>query len=53
MKTPKGFVRIQAAAKVLGLTRQTVHEWVKDGRIKSKKVGKARLIPLTEVGRFQ
>lgn len=52
-KIPKGFMRIQDAARVLGLTRQTIHEWVRDERIKSKKMGKARLIPISEVQRFQ
>lgn len=53
MKVPKGFVTIQEAAKRLGLTRETVHRWIKVKKLSSKKPGKQRIIPLSEVEKFQ
>jgi excisionase family DNA binding protein len=43
---PDGF------ARHLGLGRTTVYAMVKDGRLRSVKVGRRRLIPATEVERL-
>jgi len=41
------------AANELGVTRQTVHRWVKDGTLEAEKVGGNILIEQEEVLRFQ
>lgn len=45
-------VRPAAAAEMLGLCRDTVYELMRSGRLRSVKVGRARLIPLTAIAQF-
>lgn len=48
----KRFVRVQDVATVLGLSTKTVWRHVQSGLIASVRVGRARLIPSTEIDRI-
>jgi excisionase family DNA binding protein len=39
-------------ARLLSLSRATIHALIKTGELRSRKVGKARLVPATEIARF-
>ncbi len=52
-KPPKGCYRFQDAADALGLERRTLLAWSKRGMIKTRKIGKFRFVPISEVERFQ
>lgn len=41
-----------AAAVRLGLSRSTTYRLIKEGHLRSLKVGRRRLIPTDEIGRF-
>ena len=45
-------VGIEEAAEMLGVGRSSVFGLVKDGLLRSIKIGKRRLIPLTELRAF-
>jgi excisionase family DNA binding protein len=45
-------VRPAKAAEMLGVCRDTVYELMRSGRLRSVKVGRARLIPLAAIGQF-
>lgn len=45
-------LRVGDAARKLGLSRATVTRMIGDGRIASTKVGRARLVPASEVDRL-
>lgn len=45
-------VKVSELAKMLSVTRQTIYNRVKDGSIKSIKIGKAIRIPEEEVDRI-
>lgn len=53
LKTPKGCFRFDEAARRLGLSYKGLYLWVKSGKIKSRKPGKERFIPASEVERIQ
>lgn len=35
------------AAQVVGVSRQTIYNWLNDGRLASTKIGRSRRIPAT------
>jgi len=45
-------VRVEEAAEILGIGRSMLFLLLKDGRLKSVKIGKRRLIPLLELEAF-
>lgn len=45
-------VKVSELAKLLSVTRQTIYNRVKDGSIKSIKIGKAIRIPEEEIDRI-
>jgi len=53
LKTPRGYMKIQDAAKILGLARETLHRWVKEKKIKAEKRGKWRFVLISDIAKFQ
>ncbi len=47
------FVNQKRAAKILGVTRMTIWQWIKDGKIQAVIVGGLRMIPQSEVERLK
>ena len=47
-----GALRPDAAARWLGLSRDSIERLIRAGRLRSFKVGSARLISLSELRRF-
>lgn len=45
-------VRPATAAEMLGVCRDTIYVLMRSGRLRSVKVGRARLIPLAAIGEF-
>jgi len=45
-------VRVEEAAEILGIGRSMLFLLLKEGRLKSVKIGKRRLIPLLELEAF-
>jgi len=53
MNEPKPMAyRPDDAAVVLGLGRTTTYALIRDGQLRSIKVGRRRLIPVSEIKRF-
>lgn len=52
MKTPKGFVTIDEAFKLLGVARSTLFEMVKKKEIKSLKIKRWRFVSKAEIERY-
>ena len=46
------YYTIEELAEKLKVTRQAIHNWIKDGRIDSIKIGRARRIPAAAVERL-
>lgn len=46
------FCRVDEVASLLGVTEQTVRNWIKDGKIKAQRFGRPHLIPISEVARL-
>jgi excisionase family DNA binding protein len=46
------FYTIEEIATKLKVTRQTIHNWIRDGRLASIKVGRARRIPASAFEQF-
>jgi len=46
------FVNQKRAAEILGITRMTIWQWIKDGKIQAVIVGGLRMIPQSEVERL-
>lgn len=49
--TPKS-VRPAEAARLLGVCRDTVYVLMRSGQLRSRKVGRARLIPMSAIDDF-
>lgn len=47
------FVNQTRAAKILGISRMTLWQWLKDGKIQAVLVGGLRMIPQSEVERLK
>ncbi|BDU70254.1 hypothetical protein GETHOR_23550 [Geothrix oryzae] len=45
-------VRVEEAAEILGIGRSMLFILLKEGRLKSVKIGKRRLIPMLELEAF-
>ena len=43
---------IEEVAEKLKVTRQAIHNWIKEGRIESIKIGRARRIPAASIERL-
>ena len=46
------FVNQTRAAEILGVSRMTLWQWIKDGKIQAVIVGGLRMIPQSEVERL-
>ena len=46
------FYTIEELAEKLKVTRQAIHNWIKQGRIESIKIGRSRRIPAAAVERL-
>jgi len=47
------FVNQTRAAELLGISRMTLWQWIKDGKIQAVIVGGLRMIPQSEVARLK
>ena len=47
------FVNQTRAAEILGISRMTLWQWMKDGKIQAVIVGGLRMIPQSEVERLK
>ena len=47
------FVNQKRAAETLGISRMTIWQWMKDGKIQAVIVGGLRMIPQSEVERLK
>ena len=47
------FVNQTRAAEILGVSRMTLWQWIKDGKIQAVIVGGLRMIPQSEVERIK
>ncbi|MDA2806133.1 excisionase family DNA-binding protein [Nocardiopsis suaedae] len=50
--TDKKLLRVEEAAKLLGIGRTRAFELIKDGRLRSVKLGKTRLVPAKALDEF-
>jgi len=48
----KQFFRVDDVAALLGVTPQTIRNWIREGKITAKRFGRPHLIPLDEVARL-
>lgn len=48
----KQFFRVDDVAELLGVTPQTIRNWIREGKITAKRFGRPHLIPLDEVARL-
>lgn len=46
------YYTIEEVAEKLKVTRQAIHNWIKEGRIDSIKIGRARRIPAASIERL-
>jgi len=46
LEIPRRALRPKEAAKIYGVGRVTLYEWMKEGKLASVKIGGARLIPV-------
>jgi excisionase family DNA binding protein len=46
------YYTIEEVAEKLKVTRQAIHNWIKEGRIESIKIGRARRIPAASIERL-
>jgi len=44
--------RLDAAAAVLGVSHWTLRLWAKQGRVRTVRLGKLRMMPVTELDRL-
>ena len=49
----KKFYRIDEVAKLLSVHRNTISNWIKQGRLKVSVIGGVKLIPATEIERLE
>jgi excisionase family DNA binding protein len=48
----KQFFRVDDVARLLGVTPQTIRNWIREGKITAKRFGRPHLIPVGEVARL-
>lgn len=46
------FYRVDQVARLLGVTEQTIRNWIRDGKIQAQRFGRPHLIPIEEVARL-
>src|SRR4051794_36883748 len=50
--TVKQFCRVEEVAELLGVTPQTIRNWIREGKIRAQRFGRPHLIPVDEVARL-
>jgi excisionase family DNA binding protein len=48
----KQFVRVEEVAGLLGVTKQTIRNWIREDKIAARRFGRPHLIPIEEVARL-
>jgi excisionase family DNA binding protein len=48
----KQFCRVDEVAQLLGVTPQTIRNWIREGKIAALRFGRPHLIPVDEVARL-
>ena len=46
------FYRVDEVARLFGVTDQTIRNWIREGKIKARRIGRPHMIPLAEVARL-
>jgi len=46
------FARVEEVAALMGVTEQTIRNWIREGKIKAQRFGRPHLIPIGEVARL-
>lgn len=46
------FCRVDEVAQLVGVTEQTIRNWIREGKIKAQRFGRPHLIPISEVARL-
>ncbi len=46
------FYRVDEVARLLGVTDQTIRNWIREEKIRAQRFGRPHLIPLEEVARL-
>ena len=46
------FCRVDEVAGLIGVTEQTIRNWIREGKIKAQRFGRPHLIPIDEVARL-
>ena len=46
------FCRVDDVAQLIGVTEQTIRNWIREGKIKAQRFGRPHLIPIGEVARL-
>lgn len=46
------FYRVEEVARLVGVTDQTIRNWIREGKIKAQRFGRPHLIPVEEVARL-
>lgn len=49
VNTLEKMLKVKEVSQILGLAEITIRQWIQNGKIKSKKIGRARRIPESEV----
>ena len=52
MALERRLVRLEEASGALGVSHWTLRLWAKQGRLKTVRVGKLRMVPISEVDRI-
>ncbi len=46
------FYRVDEVARLLGVTDQTIRNWIREDKIASRRIGRPHMIPLAEIARL-
>jgi len=46
------FCRVDEVANLIGVTEQTIRNWIREGKIKAQRFRRPHLIPIDEVARL-
>jgi excisionase family DNA binding protein len=46
------FYRVDQVARLLGVTEQTIRNWIREGKIRAERFGRPHLIPIEEIARL-
>jgi excisionase family DNA binding protein len=50
--TVRLFYRVDEVARLIGVTDQTLRNWIREGKIQARRFGRPHMIPLEEVARL-